>query len=489
MLVLAVRVTFIRELHNLPLGLYNRFTMSLRLRLTLLYAFLTAGILILLGFSIYGLVWNQLIHQTDQMLADVAQDILHNTYTGPAGKLQVLFLPDLRWSAHVYIQFWDADGILVSASPNIATLDTPLDPTALQATQAIRRSVYTHGAHLRVLSTPVSRGNYRLGVLQVGASLMGVDQARLALSRIFTMATIIAVLLTSLISWTGVGKALAPLRNLMETASQINRADDLSRRIAYNGPPDEIGRLVAAFNETLERLERLFTSQQRFLADVSHELRTPLTVIKGNADLMRRMKEADEESLRSIEEEADRLTRLVGDLLLEAQAESGRLPLRFAPLELDTLLLDVYHEMNVLARGRVTLKLSEIDQVQMVGDRDRLKQVLVNVISNAINYTPEGGEVYLSLGRVGEQARLIVRDTGPGIPAEDLPHIFERFYRAAKERPRAQSGGFGLGLSIAHWIVLHHGGRIEVKSQEGQGTTFCIWLPLSRPDSQEEETE
>lgn len=460
--------------------------MSLRLRLTLLYAFLTAGILSLLGFSIYGLVWNQLIHQTDQMLVEVTQDILRNTYIGPAGTLQVIFLPDLRWSAHVYVQFWSAEGSLVAASPNIAALDSPLDVAALQTERVVYRNVYTRGTHLRVLSMPVTRGNYRLGVLQVGASLLGIDQARLVLRRIFTIATLIAVLLTAMISWTGIGKALAPLRNLTETALQINRADDLSRRIAYQGPADEVGRLVAAFNETLERLERLFTSQQRFLADVSHELRTPLTVIKGNADLMRRMKQVDEESLRSIEEEADRLTRLVGDLLLEAQAESGRLPLRFAPVELDTLLLDVYHEMNVLARGRVTLKLSEIDQVQMLGDRDRLKQVLVNILANAINYTPEGGEVYLSLGKVGEQARLIIRDTGPGIPAEDLPHIFERFYRAAKERSRAQSGGFGLGLSIAHWIVLHHGGRIEVQSQEGQGTTFCIWLPLSRPDSQRE---
>jgi len=457
--------------------------MSLRLRLTLLHALLTTGILVALGLSIYGLVWQQLIHQTDQMLWNIAQEILHNAYIGPEGKWQLVLMPDLNLSSHVYIQFWDTEGNLISFSPNISSLDTPLDAAGLQATQPARRSVHTRGAHLRVLSIPLTAGEYRLGVVQIGASLIVVDQARQALSRIFALATLIAVLLTSLIWWVGIGKALAPLRNLTEIALNINRADDLSRRIPYSGPADEIGRLVLAFNETLERLERLFTSQQRFLADVSHELRTPLTVIRGNVDLMRRMKQIDDESLRSIEEEADRLTRLVGDLLLEAQAASGRLPLRFAPLELDTLLLEVYHEMTILARGRVTLKLREIDQVPMVGDRDRLKQVLVNIISNAINYTPEGGEVYLSLSKVGEQARLIIRDTGPGIPAEDLPHIFERFYRAAKDRPRAQAGGFGLGLSIAHWIVVHHGGRIEVQSQEGQGTTFCLWLPLTHLES------
>jgi signal transduction histidine kinase len=205
-----------------------------------------------------------------------------------------------------------------------------------------------------------------------------------------------------------------------------------------------------------------------------------LTVIKGNVDLMRRMKQVDEESLGTIEDESDRLTRLVGNLLLEAQAESGKLPLHFAPIELDTLLLEVFKEMRILARDRVNIKLTEIDQIIINGDRDRLKQVFINLISNAIKYTPQGGEVYLSLGIVGGNARLIVRDTGQGISAEDLPHIFERFFRAEKSRTRSIAGGFGLGLSIASWIVNHHGGRIEVDSAENKGSTFCIYLPIAK---------
>ena len=124
------------------------------------------------------------------------------------------------------------------------------------------------------------------------------------------------------------------------------------------------------------------------------------------------------------------------------------------------------------------IRLTEIDQIIVSGDRDRLKQVLINLISNAIKYTPKGGEVYLSLGKVGENARLIVRDTGQGIAAEDLPHIFKRFFRAEKSRTRSKTGGFGLGLSIAYWIVDHHGGRIEVDSAENKGATFCIYLPM-----------
>jgi signal transduction histidine kinase len=147
-------------------------------------------------------------------------------------------------------------------------------------------------------------------------------------------------------------------------------------------------------------------------------------------------------------------------------------------VELDSLLTEVFQQMRVLAGSKVHAYLNEIDQAQVNGDRDRLKQVLLNLVANAIQYTPPGGDVFLSLAIVRDQARIIVRDTGPGIPAEDLPHIFERFYRAEKSRPRSQVSGFGLGLAIAHWIVEHHGGKIEVDSKEGKGTTFAIWLPL-----------
>jgi signal transduction histidine kinase len=196
---------------------------------------------------------------------------------------------------------------------------------------------------------------------------------------------------------------------------------------------------------------------------------------------MRRIGQVDEESLTSVEGEVDRLTRLVGDLLLLAQAESGRLPMDARPVELDTILLEVFQQMRTLAGDKLQLHIAEIDQVQVTGDRDRLKQVLVNLVSNAIQYTPPGGNVNLSLQQTNGQARLIVSDSGPGIPAQDLPHIFERFYRGERSRkrtPGAQSSGFGLGLSIAYWIVRNHGGAIEVSSKEGQGTTFCIWLPM-----------
>ena len=453
--------------------------MSLRLRLTILYSALTGGILLIFGVLLYTLVNVLLVSQIDTTLDQTAHDLLTGWRVGPAGELSQETLPKLNLTSFVYYQIWDNNGRLHSSSPGLGQISQPFDPIGYQLKRSIYRNAIIEKVHLRVLNIPLEAGGRPIGTLQVAASMTMVDTTRQSLIQMIIIIALAAILFAAALSWFFIGQALSPLVYITESALRIAGADDLSQRLPQRGPEnDEMGRLVTAFNDTLGRLEQLFTSQQRFLADVSHELRTPLTVIKGNVDLMRRMKQVDEESLDNIEDEADRLTRMVGDLLLEAQAESGKLPLHFAPVEMDTLLLEVFKQMRILARERVQIKLPEIDQIQINGDRDRLKQVLINLISNAIKYTPQGGEVYLSLGKVGDNARLIVRDTGLGIPAEDLPHIFERFYRAEKSRTRSKVGGFGLGLSIAYWIVNRHGGQIEVDSAEGKGTTFCIYLPL-----------
>jgi signal transduction histidine kinase len=274
-----------------------------------------------------------------------------------------------------------------------------------------------------------------------------VNATQETLLEVLLIGTVLAIIAAGLAAWFSSLEALQSLDNVTKAALQITSADDLSRRIPYSGSPnDEVGQLVAAFNLTLSRLENLFTTQRRFLADVGHELRTPLTVIKGNVGLMRKIKDFDEESLVTIEDEVDRLTRMVGDLLLLAQAESGKIPLANELVELDTLLLEVLNQMQVLTRDRLKLNLGDIDQVLVCGDRDRLKQVAVNLIGNAINYTPKGGEIIVGLGKVNDKAQFTVTDNGPGIPPDDLPHIFERFYRGEKSRTRQKDGkGYGLG--------------------------------------------
>ncbi len=453
--------------------------MSLRARLTLLYASLLGGILLLFGVLVYVLVSALLLDQVDRTLNQTVRDILANSRVDAVGELNVITLPSLELTASVYVQYWDKNGRLQMVSPGIRDLNQPLDSLNLNITRPIFRDVYVDNIHLRVFTVPLIAGKRPVGVLQAATNLGLVDAIRGSLLSILIGLTVASMVIAAAASWLSIGQALAPLQTVTETAEQITRADDLSRRIPYGGPAgDEIGALIRAFNRTLERLENLFTSQQRFLADVSHELRTPLTVIKGNADLIRKLG-PDDESLDSIKDEADRLTRMVGDLLLLAQAESGKLPLTLRSVILDELLTDVLQQMRVLAGDKVRLKLTEIDQILINGDRDRLKQVLINLISNAVQYTPPGGEVYLSLSKAGEMARIIVRDTGPGIGASDLPHIFDRFYRGEKSRTRSKSTGFGLGLSIAYFIVEAHGGRIEVASQEGRGTTFAVYLPMT----------
>lgn len=453
--------------------------MSLRLRLTLLYSTFMGGILLIFGAAVYVLVNVILLNQVDTMLESVARDITQVTKVNSVGELSLISLPPLDMTSNAYVQVWGKDGRLVATSPSIGALSQPLDPIGLKSGLTFYEDSYLDGAHLRVLSVPLKLGDRVIGTLQVGASLTVVDATRNNLLSTMVVISVLAVLLAMIGSWAVLGRAFFPLEAITETVDQINRADDLSRRIPYQDETeDEVGSLVVSFNQTLERLESLFTSQQRFLADVSHELRTPLTVIKGNVDLMRRMKAADEESLSSIDQEAGRLTRLVGGLLMLAQAESGKLTLNFAPVELDLLLTEVFTEMRVLAGSKVHVHLNDIDQVMVNGDRDRLKQVLLNLVANAIQYTPPGGDIFLSISKLGDQARIIVRDTGPGIPAEDLPHIFDRFYRAEKSRTRSKTSGFGLGLSIAHWIVEHHDGQIKVESKEGKGTTFVIWLKI-----------
>jgi two-component system, OmpR family, sensor kinase len=454
--------------------------MSLRTRLTILYTSLVGGILLLFGLTVYQTVSAILMEQIDRTLALAYQAVLELYNEGPAGEVGFRESDTFNPPANVVIQLWDRNGQLKDYWPNY----TPraLDPLHTRAGTPRFASLYVGDNHLRVLTAPILVGDFQLGTVQVGAGLSIVDSAQQVLLVVLLVGVVVSMSLAAVAAWFSTHQVLIPLEAVTQTALQITRADDLSRRIPSHGlsQEDEIGQLITAFNLTLGRLEQLFNTQRRFLIDVGHELRTPLTVIKGNAALMRRFGEGDPELLDSIESEADRLTRLAGDLLLLSQAESGKLPLDRRQVEIDTLALEVLQQMKVLAKDQVNIKLGYFDQVLVCGDRDRLKQVFVNLVSNAVRYTPAGGEVVLSVGKTETNAWIRVEDSGPGIASEDLPHIFERFYRGEKSRTRSRDGqGFGLGLSIAYWIVRNHDGKIEVQSQLDEGTTFTVSLPLA----------
>ena len=462
--------------------------MTLRLRLTILYTSLLGGVLLLFGMLVYALVSFVLLSQLDARLAESANQLVERLRINPAGMFDPRSVSNFQPTENLLFQVWDADGNLQLARP--PGYRVPLSELGWGLGEPYFSTESVDGNRVRVLTVPLRTARQPVGHLHVGLSLSLIDVTQRTLSAVLALLVVIAMVITGLAAWLVTRRVLAPLATMTEVATEITQSGDLSRRIPFSGPPDsEIGRLILAFNDTMERLEQLFQSQRRFMADVSHELRTPLTVIKGEVGLIRRMGAADEESLESIEAEVDRLTRMVGDLLVLEQAEAGRLPLDLRPVDLDTVVLEVLQQMKLLAGSRVELRLEEIDQVEVIGDRDRLKQVLLNLVGNAIQYTPAGGRVTLVLGKNETQAFFTVSDTGPGISAQDLPHIFERFYRAERSRKRQRGTGFGLGLSIAYWIVRNHGGDITVRSVEGQGTTFEAVLPLAGPGEASKDLE
>jgi two-component system OmpR family sensor kinase len=454
--------------------------LTLRARLTLWYTSVLAGVLIVFGAAVYFLLSASLFRQVEDKLQRTADDILRASQFQIAGiPLSTLQL-ELDLTANIFVQVFDSEGTLLQQTMNFAMEDRPFDETTLNTDVPLFSSVMIEGTRFRVLTVPVIREANKqvVACLQLAESLQTIDQTRELLIFILAGGGIVVILIAAMVGWMTAGTALRPIEELTESALQITQTDDLSRRIPISGSPrDEVGKLILAFNETLERLENLFETQRRFLADVSHELRTPLTAIRGNVDLIRRMGEADPISLDAISSEVDRMTRMVRDLLTLVQAETGKLPLAQDIVELDTLLLEVFQQAKILANGKLDIKLGQEDQASVRGDRDRLKQVLLNLIANALDHTPSGGLMVLGLSRVGDYARLTVTDSGPGIPKEDLPYIFERFYRVETSRKRKDSGGAGLGLSIAYWITKSHNGRIEVASEVGKGSTFSVWLP------------
>jgi signal transduction histidine kinase len=443
------------------------------------------AVFLVFGTGLYFILRYNLTQQIDGALQASANFVLKPDSILYIEKIRLISLPALPFpSSNAYAQIWDLDGVLQAASPNLQDVTEPLDGR----TMAVHREEYSdntiRGIHLRVFSKPILMLGDEIGVLQVGTPLTVVDQALEILLAILLSGGAVAVSTSILLgNWIAKG-ALLPIETVTNSALQITRADDLSRRIPLEVPPtSETGRLVLAFNETLERLEKLFTAQSRFLADVSHELRTPLTAIRGNLDILRKTG-ADAESLDAVQSETERMIRLVGDLLVLSRAEAGNLPLAHDPVEMDTLLLEVLQQARLLAQDKMEVDVGHLEQVVIPGDRDRLKQLLLNLVTNALQFTPAGGCVVLSLRTVDEWLHLTVSDNGSGIAPQDLPHIFDRFYRVEPSRSRSMLGGSGLGLSIARWIAISHGGRIEVASELGKGTTISVWLPLSPPASE-----
>jgi len=462
---------------------------SIRARLTLWYTSLLALTFLLLGGAAYGLLTYNLFHYIDAALSGVGGALAEQTLRGGPASLP----PDVDEIFRRFFGFSPLDRYFdmieppgrsgLSLPPRTGKL--PLSPKALKnASEGFSTFETVEGLApypVRVLTLPViERGRVVVRLIQVGMSLEASINTRRRF--LLTMAAVfpIGLLLAGGGGWLLARRALRPVDRMTETARRIS-AEHLAARLEDTGANDELSRLARTLNEMLERLDTSFHQIRQFSADASHELQTPLTVLKGEIEVALRNPRTPEEYqriLKSALEEIDRVARLVEGLLLLARADAGVLRMDLQPADLAQLVEDVYAQVKVLAETRnISLFLGGMEPLSIQGDYERLRRVLLNLVDNAIKYTPSWGRVTISLQREGEWASLQVTDTGIGLSPEDRERIFQRFYRSAEARSRSE-GGAGLGLCIARSIVEAHGGKIQTKSSPGLGSTFTVLLPL-----------
>jgi heavy metal sensor kinase len=471
---------------------------TIRVRLTLWYVLLLGLTLALFSGVLYLMLARALYQQVDGGLRLAAEQAIA-AIDQENGQLNLQHSGGEDDGAtpsehNLLVRIVDLDGRVVDSSGPFRDLLVPA--TALAAARQgqsyfVTVSTRSDPTPVRLYSVPYQENGRMLGVIQVGQSLESVQDTLRQLLLILAFAVPVTLVVASLGGLFLADRALSPIDRITRTAQRIN-AEDLSQRLGLTLPDDEVGRLARTFDAMLARLDEAFRRQRQFTADASHELRTPLTVIKGDIGVaLNRPRGAAEyrRVLAELEDEVDRLTRLVEDLLLLARADTGRPLLQPESLDLAGLLRAVADQVRPLAEAKgLTLHLQVPDSLPLNGDPDKLIRLFLNLLDNAVKYTPAGGQVTLqATAAVGGWSSAVtseaspavivqVTDTGPGIPPEHLAHIFERFYRADESRSRA-AGGSGLGLAIARWIAEAHGGRIEVDSEPGRGSTFSVWLP------------
>jgi heavy metal sensor kinase len=366
--------------------------------------------------------------------------------------------------------------------------DVPIDPALAGSDYAqLEYASLSNNTPIRLYSVPFVIEGQGAGIVQVAESYAHFQEVERLLLIMLAIGLPFTLVAASVGGWFLAGRALDPIDRITRAAQQIS-ADDLHQRLNLKLPNDEVGRLAVTFDQMLARLEDAFERQKRFIADASHELRTPLTILKGDVEVtLNRPRSTAEyrETLEMVNLTADRLTSLVEELFLLARADNHQFPLQVERFNLSELLSQQVAQLLPRAVDKnISLCLDAPETLTIVADPSKLARLFMNLIDNALKYSQPGDSVEVTASIQNGQIRVKVADTGPGISAEDLPHLFERFYRVDRARSRqesanvANSPGVGLGLAIADWLAKAHGGCIEVASQVGQGATFTVWLPL-----------
>ncbi|ANE48566.1 hypothetical protein SY83_22315 [Paenibacillus swuensis] len=486
--------------------------MSIRLRLTLWYTLILAVMITTFSMALYGFFSYQLYSSVKKELDSQSKYInskarVYEEPYGDGARYTVIFPQlDTFKNSNIYFQSVYPGGELMNKSNTLGKFELGRTEATLKRAkegQAFFVKEKVGDITVYVYNTPyqlIGSGEV-IGVLQVATRVDSIDSWLNTMKFSLSLAGFGVILLAASLGFFLARKALKPIDHVIVAANQIERGSDLGKRIKYNGPRDEIGRLTDTFNSLLSRIqvmysdmEEAYRAQRRFVSDASHELRTPLTTIRGNVDLLERMwknaavpedlvapanREMSLEAMRDIADEAERMSRLVNDLLALARADAGQ-ELQKEPVEIHGLVEEVVRRAQFLPHEAEWKAgdLHALEEAVVNGNKDLLQQLLFIFIENAFKYTSEG---FVKLDAVKGEGSVGIRieDTGMGMDKSHVPLIFERFYRA--DASRGETSGTGLGLSIAKWIIDQHEGSVEVSTSLGIGTTFTIWLPASFP--------
>ena len=463
---------------------------SIKTRLALWYGGVFGTLLIVLGFLVYSYLSKSLYANFDVSLRSTAQALARSSSSRVRPPSEWTVDDFMEWmnnpeSLSKFFHLFDPTGNSRFRSRNVPRQNLPLTAAALNSAAhgeiTFETFLSSQQERIRVLTFPVIEEGKVIDILQVGGSLRDVEEVLKEVR--FTLFSVLPTLFLLALGggWFLARKALQPVDAMARAARQIT-AENLSRRIPVHQAQNELGRLAETFNAMIEELENAIQQIRQFSADASHELRTPLTILKGETEMALRQARTPEEyqqTLVSGLEEIDRISRIVEELFLLSKADLGEARLEMKPLELAPLVSETVLQMELLAKEKaLELRLEQMAPLSIKGDGDRIRELLLNLIENAIRYTPPRGRIAVSLLQESENARITISDTGIGIPKEDLSKIFDRFYRADEARALHPKGS-GLGLSICRWIVEAHHGEITVTSELHRGTTFQISLPLS----------
>jgi two-component system, OmpR family, sensor kinase len=482
---------------------------TLRARLTLWYSVVLALLLLLFSLTSYFLFSRAANHRSDADLAELASSFLvtfRDELKDPdepgglqAAARQAMLEHQVRGDIVLIV---DAAGEIAASSTDLLPASAPANSIAAraaaasgfpgfvaEASQSDRsyRTLSGEKGGFRAYATRFSADdqNWSLVILRSRyAQQEMLEQIRLAFAWLIPL----GVLLAGCGGYFLARRSLAPVAAMSQQAELIGAAN-LHERLLVGNANDELGRLARTFNELLDRLERSFERQRRFISDASHELRTPVSILRGEAEValsqLSRSPQEYRESLAVLHEEAQRLAHIVEDLFTLTRADAGEYRLAQSDFYLDELAADCVRATRALAQAKsITLAALTPAEMPLCGDEDLLRRMILNLLDNAIKYTPVGGNVSVTCGSAPDGYELSVTDSGPGIPLEMQSRVFERFFRADRARSRTGAeGGAGLGLSIARWIAEAHLGRIELVRSDATGSKFTVRLPASRVGS------